>query len=150
VLQEALTLYRKLGDKLSVAIDQYYLAEISLRAGRTREARDRLSTTLGCAVSSGDTEFLLDVLDLAAAIAAELGDCLRAARLTGAAQAIRQKAGMPNTQPNSAALERFLAPARATITPEAWDAELAAGRVLTQQQTVTLLRSLRPAPDALQ
>jgi hypothetical protein len=30
-------------------------------------------------------------------------------------------------------LEEFLAPARATIARDAWDAELAAGRTLTQQ-----------------
>jgi hypothetical protein len=36
-------------------------------------------------------------------------------------------------------LEEFLAPARATIAPEAWAAALAAGRALTQQQAVALL-----------
>ena len=38
-------------------------------------------------------------------------------------------------------LEQFLAPARATIAPEQWDAALAAGRALTQQQAAALLAS---------
>jgi hypothetical protein len=46
-------------------------------------------------------------------------------------------------------LEQFLAPARTGIGPEAWDAELAAGRALTQQQAITLLLSLKSAHDTL-
>jgi hypothetical protein len=42
-------------------------------------------------------------------------------------------------------LEAFLAPARETIAPEAWNAELAVGRALTQQQAGTLLASPPPS-----
>jgi hypothetical protein len=38
-------------------------------------------------------------------------------------------------------LERFLAPARAMIPRQTWDAELAVGRALTRQQMVKLLLS---------
>ena len=83
-------------------------------------------------------------LELSAGITAELGGGLRAARLAGAAEAIRQQAGTPVPLPDAALLERFLAPVRATIAPQEWDAELAAGRALTQQQAVTLLVSTIP------
>ena len=99
VLQEALALDRKLGDMLGVAIDQQSLAGVSLRAGRAREARDLLSSMLDYVVSSGDPEFLATTLELSACIAADLGEGLRAARLAGAAEAIRQKRGMPITKP---------------------------------------------------
>jgi hypothetical protein len=42
-------------------------------------------------------------------------------------------------------LEAFLAPVRATTEPGAWDAALAAGRALTQQQAAALLAS--PVPS---
>jgi hypothetical protein len=42
-------------------------------------------------------------------------------------------------------LERFLALARAATAPEEWDAALAAGRALTQQQAATLLASPIPS-----
>jgi hypothetical protein len=42
-------------------------------------------------------------------------------------------------------LEEFVGPARAAIAPEQWDAELAAGRALTQQQAATLLASPKPS-----
>jgi hypothetical protein len=139
VLQEALMLDRKLGDAWGAAIDQLSLAAASVRAGRAREARDLLSSILDDVVGSGDIELLANTLELAAGVAAHLGDGLRAARLTGAAEDIREKAGMPIAEPDAALLERFLAPMRATIPRQVWDAELAAGRALTQQQAITLV-----------
>jgi hypothetical protein len=47
-------------------------------------------------------------------------------------------------------LEEFLAPVRATIAPEQWDAELAAGRALSQRQAATLLIPPSPSRDTLQ
>jgi hypothetical protein len=41
-------------------------------------------------------------------------------------------------------MEGYLAPARSAVTTQAWDAELDAGRALTQQEAVTLL--LWPGP----
>ena len=143
VLQEALAIDRKQGDMLGVALDQQSLAGVSLRAGRAWEARDLLSSMAGYVASCGDPELLTTSLEMAAANAAQLGEALRAARLTGAADAIRQKTGIPIRQPEM--LEEFLAPARATSVPEAWDAALAAGRALTQQQAATLLAS--PVPS---
>jgi len=147
VLQEALTLDQEQGDIFGVAIDQQSLALISLRAGRTRDAHDLLSGMLSYVASSGHTGLLVNVLELSAAITAGLGDALRAARLTGAADVIRQKARMLITQSDAATLEQFLAPARSTVASQAWDAELAAGRTLTEQEAIALLLSPSPAYD---
>ncbi len=146
-LREALELDDNHGDVFGVALDQQSLALVSLRAGRAEEARGLLVSSFGYVVSSGDTEFLANALELSACITADLGDHLRAARLAGAADAIRQKAGMPISQAEAAVLERFLAPARATVTPQAWETELAAGCSLTRQQAVALLLSPGPAHD---
>jgi tetratricopeptide (TPR) repeat protein len=138
-LHEALVLDRKLGDAWGAAIDQQALAAVSLRAGWAREAANLLSSTLDDVVDSGDIDFLAAALELSAAITAELGDALRAARLAGAAETIRENADMPITEPDAALLERFLAPARAAIPRQLWDAELAAGRALTRQQAIMLI-----------
>ena len=143
-LREALELDARQGDLCGVAIDHQSLALVSLRAGRAEQARDLLSRCLDYVVSSGDTEFLANALELSACITADLGDHLRAARLVGAAEAIRQGSGMPISQAEAAVLEQFLAPARATVTPQAWEADLAAGCSLTQQQAIALL--LSPSP----
>jgi predicted ATPase/class 3 adenylate cyclase/Tfp pilus assembly protein PilF len=146
-LQQALALDTEEGDLLGVALDQQSLALVSLRAGRPGEARDLLSGTFGYLASSGNTSLLANVLELSAAITAALGNPLRAARLFGAAEAIRQQSGMPRSDLDSARMERYLAPARATVTAQTWAAELAAGRTLTQQEAVTLLLSASPAHD---
>ena len=49
------------------------------------------------------------------------------------------------TEPEAAMLEAFIAPARATVLPQAWNAELAAGRALSQPEALALLLSLSPA-----
>jgi predicted ATPase/class 3 adenylate cyclase/Tfp pilus assembly protein PilF len=144
-LQQALALDSEQGDLFGVALDQQSLALVSLRAGRPGEARDLLSGTFDYLASSGNTSFLANILELSAAITAELGDPLRAARLAGAAEAVRQQSGMPRTDLEAARMERYLAPARASVTSQAWAAELAAGRALTQQEAVRVLRSPSPA-----
>jgi predicted ATPase len=137
VLQEALAIDQALGDMLGVALDQQSLAGVCLRAGRAREARDLLSSMADYVVSCGDPELLATTLEMCAANAAQFGEGLRAAHMAGAAQAVRQKSGIPIKQRELP--EKFLVPVRASIPPEQWDAELAAGRGLTQQQAATLL-----------
>jgi predicted ATPase/class 3 adenylate cyclase len=146
VLREALALDQKEGDVFGVAVDQQSLAMVSLRAGRPREAGDLLSRALDYVASSGDPHFLANVLEMSACIVATLGDGLRAARQVGAAEAIRQKEGMLIAAPDAVLLEQFLAPARSGTADDAWDAELAAGRALTHEQMLALLRATMPSP----
>jgi predicted ATPase/class 3 adenylate cyclase len=138
-LREALELDEKQGDVFGVAIDQQSLAVVSLRAGRPRDAVEPLRRMLDYVAGVSDTGLVAHALELAAAITAGLGDGLRAARLAGAAERIREKTGMPITKSDAALLERYLAPARAAAAPGAWQAELAAGRKLSQPQAITLL-----------
>jgi hypothetical protein len=49
---------------------------------------------------------------------------------------------MPIAEQDAALLERFLGPARATVTRDEWDAEYRAGRALSQDQTATLLQTI--------
>jgi predicted ATPase/class 3 adenylate cyclase len=141
LLHEALVLDQKQGDLQGQAVGQQSLAEISLRTGQIRQARALLRDMLGYATGSGDTEFLAYTLELAACIAAGLRDCLQAARLAGAADGLRQKLGIPRPAKDEALLKEFLVPAQAATPAGAWDAELAAGRALTQPQAAGLLRS---------
>lgn len=48
------------------------------------------------------------------------------------------------TELEAAMLEEHLAPARRIVTSHAWDAELAAGRTLTQLEARALLTPNRP------
>jgi tetratricopeptide (TPR) repeat protein len=145
LLQESLALHQKRGDLFGVANTRQALAIASLRAGRAREAREMLSRTFDYVAGSGDAMFLANTLEVSACIVAELGDGLPAARLAAAAEAVRQLAGIPLPEPDAVFIERYLAPARATIARDVWDAELAAGRALTQRQAAALLLASSPA-----
>jgi len=125
-----------------VAVDQHSIALVSLRAGRPREALDVLGGVFDYVASSGNTSMLVNTLEVAAAITAGLGDALETARLAGAAETMRQESGMAMSEPEAAMLEEHLAPARATVTPADRDAELAAGRALSRDGVLALLRSL--------
>ena len=145
VLQEALTIDQEQGDLFGVAVDQHSLALASLRAGRPREAHDILCGMLDYVTVSGNTSLLVNVLELGAAIIAALDDPRRAARLAGAAEANREESGMLISPQEAVMVEELLAPARAALAPEEWQAELAAGRALTQQEALTLFQSPSPA-----
>src|SRR6516165_2038090 len=111
-LEGALVLDQKAGDTWGVAIIHNSLAAASLLAGRSEEAHRLLVSVLADITGSGDLELMAATLELAAGIAAHLGDTKRAARLAGAAEAIRDKTGIPITESDAAWLERYLAPAR--------------------------------------
>jgi predicted ATPase len=143
VLQEAVTLDQKHGDQLGLVLDRHALTMVSLRAGHTRRARDLLSATADYVVSAGNSDILAAALELAACTVAELGEPLRAARLAGAAAAVRQIAGMPIADLEAELIEGFLAPARAATGRTKWDAEYGAGCALGQEQAAALLLTLK-------
>ena len=142
VLQEAVTLDQKQGDQLGLVLDRHALTMVSLRAGHTRRARDMLSVTVDYVVSAGNSDILAAALELAACTVAELGEPLRAARLAGAAAAVRQIAGMPIADLEAELVEGFLGPARSAMARAEWDAEYGGGRALSQEQAATLLLTL--------
>ena len=76
-----------------MAVVQQTLAVGQPARGQSGEARDLLPATLDYVASSSDTEFLANALELSACDRADLGDMPQAARLAGAAEAIRQRAG---------------------------------------------------------
>jgi len=140
LLREAIALDQGHGDLFGEAVDRHSLALASLRAGRPAEARDSLSGLVDYVASSGNTSLVVNTLELAAGITASLSDPLRAARMAGAAEAMRQAAGMPLSEDEAAMLSAFLEPARQAVGRPDWDAALAAGRGLSEREAVALLR----------
>jgi predicted ATPase/class 3 adenylate cyclase len=141
-LEQALALDQRQGDLLGAAIDLHSLAAVSLQAGQPRRARDQLAASFDYMVNAGNADILATGMELTACAVAQLGDAARAARLAGAAETVRRLAGMPIPEPDAALLEKCLAPARTAVPGQAWEAELAAGRALTQPQAFDLLTSL--------
>lgn len=89
---------------------------------------------------SGNISLYVNVLEQAAAIIVCLDDPLRAARLAGVAEANREESGMLISPQEAAMTDEYRAPARAAVTPQEWQAALAAGRALSQAEALALLR----------
>jgi len=57
---------------------------------------------------------------------------VRAARLAGAAEGLRERIGSPLNRADQERLHRYLAPARAALAPEAFDAARSEGREMDE------------------
>jgi predicted ATPase/class 3 adenylate cyclase len=143
--KEALTVDQRLGDPFGVAIDRHSLALISVRAGRPQEARDLVVDVFEYLATSSNTSFLLNTMELAAVIVAALDDPALSARLLGAAQTLRHEAGMHISPQEAEMVEDLLAPARAVVTAREWEAGVAAGRALSREEALALLRRVNEA-----
>lgn len=147
-LQEALALDLANGDEQGATINRQSLALTNLYAARAQEASRLMASTVEYVVASQDVEFLANTIEMFAAVAAALGDALRAALLYGAAERLRQDAKMPISHTDVEVLDTFLGPARDSVDPDAWDAQIAAGSALTRQQAVELIATNQPGDSA--
>jgi hypothetical protein len=83
-----------------------------------------------------DRTRVAECLEILAAMAAQDGQAVRAARFVGAATAIRETADAPLLREERDKLERELASARAALGPDGFPAAAAEGRAMTVDQAV--------------
>ena len=76
------------------------------------------------------------VLESLAETARAAGQGERAARLLGAATAVRERLGTPLTASSQTDVEQAVAAAQTALGEEAWAAAFAAGRALSLEQTI--------------
>ena len=108
-----------------------------LRTGRADEAYASLRGQAADMVGLGDIELTIEIIELLSGIFSQRGDAMRAAKLFGTAQALREQAGMPIRGPDAKLLEEFLAPARGLLNADQWEEECRAGRTLNVQEAMT-------------
>ena len=119
------------------------LSETLRYLGDLARARGDLDAALGCyreslalAGERGDPLWAADALDGVAGVAAARGQAERAARLFGAAAALREQLGAAVVPWEHPARERDLAAARAALEPAAFEAAWAAGAALPLEAAV--------------
>ena len=123
-------------DPWGVAINQGNLVVALLHSEGPESAYDVLREVAADAVALGDTELSLDLLDAAAAVAAGLGSLELAALLLGTSETQREVVGIPRPGPDQSHLDRFIAPARATLPDDRWTAAFAKGSTMTIEQAI--------------
>ena len=106
--REALALDEELGDTWGVAADRTNMVAVLVHEDRTEEAYRELRDIARPTVDLGDAELTINVIELFALIFADLDDAQRAARMIGAARAMRTKAELPIARVDAAILDRHI------------------------------------------
>ncbi|GAA4432347.1 hypothetical protein GCM10023169_38010 [Georgenia halophila] len=130
LFRESLELDRGLGDAWGITAGHINIATTYLRAGHLDASEQCLVEQGSVVLGLGDDELVVDVLEIACAIAARRGQARRAARLLGAARALRRRAELAITEPDRVYLEAQIAPVRAASDPLRWAADEADGALL--------------------
>ena len=134
---------RALDDPWGVAINQCNLVVALLHSEGPGPAHEVLLDVAADAITLGDIELSIDVIDSSAAIWAALGHAERAATLLGTAEKQRELAGLPRPEPDQQHLDRFIDPARRSVPEQAWIGALARGALLTIEDAVSQATSDR-------
>ena len=144
VLEESVALAREMDDKLRLAEGLYFLALVSIEEGVAPAADAAIAERLALCKELGDRLGLAECLDATALLAAD--DELRAARLLGAAEALRRSLGAqvwPYEQARLAALEASL---RASLGDAAYEAAVAEGAATPVDQALDWARKREERP----
>jgi ATP/maltotriose-dependent transcriptional regulator MalT len=139
LLEQSLAEMRRLNDKRSVTMSLIGLTDIELERRNVAAARTLVEESLIVLNEIGDRWFMALSLEEFAAVAAAERQPERAARLYGAAEALREAIQCPLPTGRRALYERHLAAARAQLDAASFARAWSAGRALTPHQALTLM-----------
>jgi predicted ATPase/class 3 adenylate cyclase len=126
---EVLEISRQIGDAFTIATVQQNTACTLRMMGQISEADQLMCSIIPQIVGLNEPNAMITVAEDHAAILAELHEPRMAARLLGAADAQRDKLGMPRHRTQEDAIAEPIAKARRELTAVEWDDACEAGRV---------------------
>jgi len=154
--EEAVALFRERGYKgggLVYALDN--LGWAALLQGDLERARTSYQESLMLCKELGDKMHTSESLEGLACITASEGDAERAARLFGAAQALREVVGYQHHPEEDALREPYMATARSQLDEASWEEAWAEGRAMSMEQAIDYALSEQkpvtvPSPESEQ
>ncbi len=144
--EESLALRRELGDRGSIAYSLVSLGRVVQARGDER-AQDLYREGLALCHDIGYREGIAPGLEGVATIAHACGQDERAARLFGAAAALRETLGAPLPLVDLPAHERAVAAVRLALGVDRFTAIWTTGREMTLEQVIASTDDEAPAPD---
>ncbi|HEX5506387.1 MAG TPA: LuxR C-terminal-related transcriptional regulator, partial [Thermomicrobiales bacterium] len=141
---QSLALGEDLGDRRTIVEALRALGWVALAVGDRARARTRLGEGLALYREAGIQWGIAFCLEGLAAVAAQSGQLDRAARLGGAAEALREAIGAPSPPAHHAHYARYLGAVRGRATAAAWAAAWAAGRTLPGPEAIALALTQEP------
>jgi predicted ATPase/DNA-binding SARP family transcriptional activator/DNA-binding CsgD family transcriptional regulator len=136
LLEESLALFRDIGDSSNIAIGLMYSALAALTKGDLERVKALSQESLALLQKAEDRQHIPDCLEIMAGAAGAQGLAQRAARLWGAAEAMREVIGVPLQPEDRKLLDPFLATARSSLGEVAWQTTLAEGRAMMPEQAI--------------
>lgn len=136
---KSVSLYRAQQAEASLAEVLVTLGHILRAQGDVAAAHEALTEALRLAQTIGPRLFVAAALEGLASLAVQAGQSALAARLLGAASALRARMGTPVRPIDQPAVERTLATARATLGPAAFATVWAAAEELSPEQILSTL-----------
>jgi predicted ATPase/class 3 adenylate cyclase len=136
LFEESLAVQRELGDKAGIAHSLSHLGRVAAIQGDYTAAHPLYKESLGIAREAGDKELVASGLEGLAGVVAAQGEPAWAARLWGAAEAVREVIGVPIPPVERANYERAVAAARAQLGKKAFAAAWAEGRATPLEQGI--------------
>jgi DNA-binding CsgD family transcriptional regulator len=147
LLEEALTLQRASNHRYGAAVSLLYLGHLAQHSGEVAAAHYGESLALWW--EEGFQPGLVEALSGVATVAVAQAQPTRAAKLFGAAAALREAIGMPAWLPERTLYDQAVARLRATLSVSAVEAAWAAGRALPLADAVAeALAGRAPASPA--
>jgi predicted ATPase len=138
LLQEARELYRELGDRHFAARSEAYLAHTRLLAGDAERARSLFASSLRKFDEIGERGGIAEALAGMSAVGAAEGHPLHAARIAGAAEALRESHGARPLPFERTITDRFLGEARKQVGEDAWSDAWKEGRTMALDSAIEL------------
>ena len=136
LLEESLALFREIGDSSNIAIALMYSALAALTKGDHERVKALSEESLELLQKAEDKRHIADCLEIMAGGAGAQGLARRAARLWGAAEALREAVGVPLQSEYRKLLDPSLATARSSLGDVVWQSTLAEGRAMMPEQAI--------------
>jgi predicted ATPase/DNA-binding SARP family transcriptional activator/DNA-binding CsgD family transcriptional regulator/Flp pilus assembly protein TadD len=136
LLDESLALFREIGDSSNIAVSLMNSALATLSKGDHGRVQALCEESLKLLQKAQDTQHIADCLGIMASAAGARGSAKRAARLWGAAEALREEVGVPLQPEDRMVLDPYLATARSSLGEIAWRTTLVEGRAMTSEQAI--------------
>ena len=136
LFEKSLALFRELGDARNIASVLHDQGSVTLEQGHYDRATARFKESLALLKEQENKSDLAACLEGLARVAGMRGQPVPAARLWGAAEAIRASIGTPLTARERETNEGAVTAARAQLDEAAWQAAWSEGRAMALEQAI--------------
>lgn len=137
LLNESLALSRELGEKTGITESLLFLGSVTRRLNDYEASHKLFAESLALSLDIGNREGIISCLEEFAGSACMKSEARRAAKLWGAAEALREATRIPIPPVYRAEREHDVSLARSTLGEQAFTDEWAQGRALTLAQAIT-------------